>query len=312
MNKAIILSGLLCVAGCSSSPPSESRDDLAGTQSRLVASPMVEAARTMLETAVPEWDKTALARAPIPSSSGPQLEKPLEVASSLSRESFEYVETRPNGRAVYKNASRDVTVKVDPGRGYWKLIAPPPPPGTGATVFSLQDAEQETLRLYGEFGLPVEQGGAVIVTDIGRMTSDGARAVVARHVRIHREVNGLRVTGSRLMATYGLDGTPFRVEVRWPDFALKPADQLRDRDQVLSDLATFLGRLLERGQSMSEVLAELNYRFDENTREFEPVVSISPVRSEAQEEGPLETFEYSLIDGLPSTPDAIGEEAERE
>ena len=70
-------------------------------------------------------------------------------------------------------------------------------------------------------------------------------------VRDHDALNGLGVTGSRLMATYGLDGKPFRVEVRWPDFVLKTSAELRGRDRVLKDSAEFVGRLIDRGQSMS-------------------------------------------------------------
>lgn len=70
-------------------------------------------------------------------------------------------------------------------------------------------------------------------------------------VRDHDVLNGLGVTGSRLMATYGLDGKPFRVEVRWPDFVPKTSAELRGRDRVLKDFAEFVGRLIDRGQSMS-------------------------------------------------------------
>ena len=66
------------------------------------------------------------------------------------------------------------------------------------------------------------------------------------------------------------------------------------------NLRRVLGQKLDDGQKITSVLSELYYRFDEKSNLFKPVVAISPVRADEHIRGPVESLEYSLVDGLPS------------
>lgn len=253
-------------------------------------------ARSMVERSLPEWTPSAIVNTPSPSRAGPAFERPREMAQGLVSERLEYAESRMNGRDVYRDARGRVTVKADAGRGYWKMISPVPGAEARLGGFSLSDAEAAARQVFDAFALPPEEAGAVYARDIAVRFSEEEVVIDSRHVRIEPKVNGLRVPDSQLMVTYGLDGTPFRVEVRWPPFRLKPVSSLKPRAQAAEAIAQAVAQAMDAGRKVDKVVSQLVYDFDEEEKTFEPVVKVGLVGPEtATLRGPLE---YSLVSGL--------------
>lgn len=147
-----------------------------------------------------------------------------------------------------------------------------------------------------------EKSKGYISTGVGEadLGPDGIiseRTVTGRHVRIFREVNGIRVWGSRLMATYNLDGKPFRVEANWPPFNLsKKANDLLERDSAVKELAEKIVQEYLSLDNIKEMDSQLVYKYDKYNYVYEPVVFVS-IRPTNDENGP-HVIEYSLIEGL--------------
>lgn len=261
-----------------------------------VSTAALEEARARLEAAVPQWAEEKLTHVPAPSRSGPPFEHPTEVAQVLTSLPFEYVETRKNGREVFKNLQQAVTVKGDASRGYWGLLSGAPLSQAARGTFSLKEAEAATYDFFDRFNLPREEADAMVSSDMaGRASANEPAIVEARHVRIHRKINGARVFGSHLMVTYGLDGTPLGAEVCWPAFQLKESNGLRTRGQAVGDISQLVGTRMEAGRPVVSMTSEVAYEFDETERVFVPTLRVACHAARGVDR--TELIRYSLIDG---------------
>lgn len=290
---------ICCVVGCSTSSPSEPPTDCALSRQSVSSVPDAKSvAAGLVEAALPSWDVAVLANGAAPSRRGAAFDRPIELAQAVKGAplSFLPAETDDNN-ILYRNADRTVTVRTDRYRGFWSMVASVPEI-VGVTSFSLAHAAAATQKLFESFELPPEQAGAVVQTNVGVRSGDGSHRVVARHVRIHRKVNGYRVMGSHVMATFGLDGTPFRVVLSWPDFKPAPVGKLRSREQAASDLTELVATRLVGGQYLTDLHAELSYQAHTSDRILVPTLRLSFVDPSRPHEPEL--IEYSLAAGSES------------
>jgi hypothetical protein len=97
------------------------------------------------------------------------------------------------------------------------------------------------------------------------------------------------------MATFDLNGNPYRVEAKWPAFKLAKNAARFSRDDALDTLSVRLAEQTNHPSGVADVKVDLAYEPSANG-EFEPVVSMwtFPATSDAN---PALT-QYSLASGL--------------
>lgn len=196
MKPFVLVAIPLFVSGCMtrSSQVSEEKtnsieQELSGRISASAASQ--EQARKMLESSIPVWNWNVVLNNPNPSRKGPAFERPREIARLFSNDDFEYTETRKNGKDVFKNTSKSTIVKVSKAWGYWKMIGVKPNIEDDKETFSLEGAAEQTQSFFDRLELPREQIGGVVTTDVMVSYEPGTGSMaIARHVRIHRRING--------------------------------------------------------------------------------------------------------------------------
>lgn len=255
---------------------------------------------TQIVASLPQWsDDMFLATREIGSQPDDLFDGPsriLEVVNGPLDLSF--YESRANGNAVFVAKDRELLVKHNAGLGYWKMIAPHKEVSITAPI-SDEEAVGFALHAAAEIGLSEEEFGEVRAAGVASQVElpDGTLAeprVIARHVRLSREVNGLPVFGSTYMATYNLDGDPFRVEVRWPRFQLAAARRVEPRHITEVKLAALIENDAALVEEPTAVRSTLGYFFDETEGTFAPglTVEIDAQLGEATRE-----FHYSLVTG---------------
>lgn len=251
-----------------------------------------ERARAAIERALPEWDNG------INQLSGDQRSKfdpsaqdALKLAELVTKEKFAFSEVRKNGRTVYKNKSQDSVVKVNPRTGYWKYISPLHESSNGRHALSDEQAESDALKLFDKFDLPKEEIGRVRSAGIAGAARGGDAEIVARSVRVGREVNGVPVDESEFTVTYNPDGSVARSERRWPSVELDGAE-VATREEAVAQLTDALADDFASGDV--EAGASLHYFYDEETGLHEPFLRVR-VGAKGQD-SIIQTVDYSLKD----------------
>ena len=186
--------------------------------------------------------------------------------------SFDYFETRGNGRIVYKNATGE-TVKHDPRNGFWKYIGKENLKKDEARSLTNEEAREEVEEIFSSLDLPGK--GEVYVRGVG-VSDNGAESVegVGRLVRIHREINGAKVLGSRISAFYGIDGSLVSFEVSWPNFEIVEGCDILSRDAFIERLSTkdlsSFNTIADNGGIWSRVV----YAYNEKSGKHEPAIQV--------------------------------------
>jgi len=130
-------------------------------------------------------------------------------------------------------------------------------------------AHGQAIDSFRQLGLPEEEMGSIVSTGVGG-TGNGAPEVIARYVRINRKIGNLRVRGSYFMATYNLDGTPFRIKYRWPEFKLDEKKGVKNRKEAIAELAETISQDFDE----AEIESELVYRYDMSSSIFTPNIRV--------------------------------------
>jgi len=227
----------------------------------------------------------------------------LNLAQYLTSTELVHESVTYSGKNIYKDVGNREMIMYDSSVGFWKYISPPPVDYQEVeTTFSDEDALIATEELFEQFGLPLNEKAGHTATAVGEsdMGSDGivsqAREI-ARHVRLYREVNGLRVWGSKMMATYTLDGRVFRIGVDWPPFkVVSNIDKAVDRETAIKDLAKTLGDSYTDVSQILEMKAQIVYLLDKNVRAYDPTVLVH-IRPTNEENG-ISIYRYSLTRGM--------------
>jgi hypothetical protein len=251
-------------------------------------------AHAVLSEKVPQWDAARLVQLPASAHAGPDLSQPRALASAFTREPTSFVERRANGRDVFKNAAGTTTVKVKADAGIWKLLTERRNRGPGDRPLDAAAALTDANRKFQLLSLPADQRDFVVNTEMMTQTSEGTQEVYARHVRIHRTINGLRVRDSQFMVTYDLTGYAYRIESEWPAFRLAPGAQLRSRADALDEISNLLATRFTNGANLGEVHANLSYHPVEDGT-FEPVVSVAVFPADGV--GSPDVVDFSLVRG---------------
>jgi hypothetical protein len=231
----------------------------------------------MLNVGLPIWD-ASINKAPFDVQEVAFMDNPWNIAPLVSESSFTFKELRSNGRVVYQGDR--CIYKYNPETGYWKFISEPTLfDGSLKNPLTDEEAKKRAEALFDELGLPESEKGEVFAAGIGGagMGPSGETAPIraeARHVRIYRRINDMRVLDSHLMMTYNLDGTVARMEVRWPSFRLEEEMEPLDRDSVISDLAQEIAERFGNTEDIKEINARAVYWYDEENDLFEPTLML--------------------------------------
>ena len=152
----------------------------------------------------------------------------LDTARIFNDENLVLSEKRSNSFVVYRNSDDTKILKYSDQHGYWKFVTrfdSSASKNLAYPALSDEDAHEKTEELFRDLTLPEQEKGDYVAVGIGEAgaTEDGdliPPKVIARHVRIFRKVNNIRVLDSHLMATYDLSGKPFRIKLVRPKINL--------------------------------------------------------------------------------------------
>jgi len=261
----------------------------------------------ILDSALPQWDKSTINAVPEEAVSSSFLEKgATSLLTAVNSKDMAFREQSKNGNSVYSSDDESAALKVNPKKGYWKFVKSAPNNDSVPASEKLTDEQALTKAeaLFATFGLPEAERGDYIAVGVGGadMGPDGVMGkpfTEARHVRLFREINGLRVSDSHLMATYSLDGDLFRAEVRWPVFKTDETAELISRQKIISDVAVELAKENPDPKQLDELRSALEYRFDEETGLFEPTLFVYKMKDDAPSP---HAIRYSLTKGLWTPP----------
>jgi len=305
-SKTLIAVAILTLAAFGTNACSETAESATtkiSIASRIAAGDDVKTAfEEALQDAVPKWDAAVVESVPQEAAKSSVItETPLDLLPLVSDVQLSYVGKAKSGKEIYSNASGNAALKIEAAIGYWKFVTPPIPAEVADSDKLTDDGALGLAdSLFAQLGLPEAERGDYVAVGVGEadMGPDGMAGkahATARHVRLFREINGLRVWGSHLMATYDLTGKLFRLELRWPTFKLPENVELIDREQAISEIAAKLAEESPAPEESLEVRTELMYAFDEEAAVFSPTLFIYRfVKGE-----PLPSVrKYSLVDGL--------------
>lgn len=200
-----------------------------------------------------------------------------DLAKSKRDGAFEFSALRNNGKTVYKNHSGE-TVKYDLSRGYWEFIGRETvTPAGSAAALSNERAEARTLELLRSIGLDEQEFGSIITTGVGTSSETqipvGAATAIARHTGVSRQLGGVRVLDSRAAITYGLDGEPINLEIRWPDFAIASGCEILTREEAMERVARSLSRDAVDFEAAS-IRSQIVYDYDRAMRLHHPALHL--------------------------------------
>lgn len=199
------------------------------------------------------------------------------LAKAVTDDSFAFNEIRANGKAVYKNESQE-TIKYDEGLGYWEFIGKEQSKYDNVqTPMTDQAAKEKTELVLNSLGIDLGEVGKIYVTGIGVSTEEdalvGKATAVARHVRIYRQINSVPVLDSQVLATYGLDGEPINIEVRWPNFKVNSDCVVKTRGEVIDQLVDSAYSSLS-SLKYDSIQSKIAYAFSRQENLHTPVLHI--------------------------------------
>jgi hypothetical protein len=228
----------------------------------------------LLRKKLATWNVSALLREPA-ESTGFARDDALSTLCEISGKetaSYDYFETRKNERIVYKNTTGE-TVKHDPRKGFWKYIGKENSKKDEARSLTNEEAKVEVEEIFSSLGLSGK--GDVYVRGVG-ISDNGAESVeaVGRLVRIHREINGAKVLGSRISAFYGADGALVSFEVSWPDFDVIEGCNILSRDAFIERLSTEDLRAFNTIADNGDIWSRMVYAYNEKSGKHEPAIQI--------------------------------------
>ena len=195
--------------------------------------------------------------------------EPFVAISTDSIDGYEFTELRENGRTVYKDGIK--TIKYNKNKGFWKYM------GIEKDVSDIPldsqisngDATKLAEEFFEKLALPEEEKGSIYSRGIGISTEEDAEnqtgKVIARHAQIHRKINGYKVYRSRLLAIFNMDEELIQVEVRWPDFKLKPNCTICTEDELADIYSDNPDAIFGNIDNVVELHSEIVYLFDEDT-----------------------------------------------
>ena len=253
---------------------------------------------------VPDWSST-IASVPKDISVNPffKEDEMQRLTSLVSKSTLIFQKNTVTGKSIYSSADKTEAIMVREETGFWKYVTPPPEKVMDPADFSDGEALTATNQLFDAFSLPAfEKSTDYVATGVAetmKLPGKGVASpkVVARHVRLFRRINGIRVWDSRFMATYSMDGRLFRIEANWPPFKLsEKIDNLISRDKAVADLGVTAVKQYGKLENIEELTSELVYKYDEENLVYEPVVFLF-VRPTYEADGPA-VFEYSLVNGF--------------
>lgn len=315
----------LAVCACTSAPSATDADDAQQDATvGAVSSEQTDSAAALVDQrladAVPSWDPATVARA-VDRPWTLRSDQGMQMAAALFDRTLSFDQRLPSGRLFYTDAERTAGLQLDELRGFFKFTRHMPasteqPPAKteqagapGATSeqgaqevsFSSENAKAALMSLVLQFGVPQSELDTPYDADFAQSPDGKTTELFAHHVRVERKVNGIKVDGSRVMATFTLSGTPFRVECNWHPFVLT-GGEVRTRARVLEDLNQQLAADL-KNPTTSAIEAELRYVLQPNG-EFEPVLAVWFWTDEARLQAPV-LRRYSLIRGLLSESEGV-------
>jgi len=263
----------------------------------------VEQFTKLLDSQIPNWDNNILSIPPnVSQESFFKSKDPTSLAAGMSKNSMKFSRETLSGKTVLTTDDKQEAIMVREETGFWKYITPPPTIKKTSVHFSDEEALKKTRALFSSFKMPDRETVGYVATGVGEAALGPDRVlskpkVSARHVRLFREVNGIRVFGSRLMVTYALDGTPFRVEASWPPFKLtQKASKPIARGNAINDLSQTLAEMYSTIDDVKEIKTQMVYLYDEDDLTFDPTILVQ-IRPTNPENG-VATIEYSLTSGL--------------
>lgn len=205
------------------------------------------------------------------------------------------------GRETYFNHTERIGIKYSGEGGYYKYVTPPlsDEETIPASNYSDADAIADAEMLWNGLELPEEERDAVFATGIGvaDIGPDGEKSdgrAIARHVRMTREINGIRAIDSDFSCEYMLNGRLIYFRVRWPAFRLQVNEGIATADEAREAIAKRLcdsnldSKIIKNGHS------EVVYRYRENGY-HEPVLEVTFDNAEGET---AVFYEYSLLSGF--------------
>lgn len=252
----------------------------------------------LLEGRIPFWD-SYINSVPFDVKQDTFLSNPQDIVELVSQKQFDYQGLIENGSVVYadKESMYKSMYKYHPEKGFWKFVSEPKSNIDGVEgTFTKNQAEAHAEQIFHSLGLPESERGSVKNVNVGGAGRKTSIRADARHVRIHRKINGIRVMDSHLMMTYEMDGTPFRMEVRWPIFALDESKQLISRTHAIGDLKEEILTRYGKAESISNILTRMYYWYNEDSRLFEPTVIVGIVYDDGYVSPSV--IKYSLVRGI--------------
>jgi len=238
----------------------------------------------ILDDNLVQWAGAQLRNKPA-NSTGFRMSDPLEVfqiATQKPRDFMSYVETRANGREVYRDNNGN-TVKRRTQNGYWKYISRTQKTNwgmdLGSAMLSDEQARSKLVDIFDKLGLQKDEMGQVFSTGIGVSTEEDIKTqtgtVVGRYIEIQRQINGVLDFDSKVAATYELDGNLTSLEVRWPEFRLPEGCAIWDRDGFIAKVSSEMPELFADVNEGRGVASRTVYVFDEDAGVHVPSLQFS-------------------------------------
>lgn len=272
---------------------------------RELTSDTVDVFGKLLNEKIPQWDEEIISSVPknVSEESFFKSTDTLNLAGHIATRELHLQRRLPSGKTLYKDSGNKEMVLSNPEIGFWKFISPQPAGSENIkSTFSEADALSATESLFEQFKLPANEKFGYIATSVGEadMGPDGivskAKAT-ARHARLYREVNGIRVWGSKIMATYTLDGKAFRLGIKWPPFNLSSSiSKIQSREIAVNAITKKMGEMYKSQDLISDVETQLVYMFNEDDLTFDPTILVQ-ITPENPQNG-LGVIRYSLTEGL--------------
>ncbi len=229
---------------------------------------------------------------------------PMALASMVSNKQFSFDREFDKNSTVYRSEDKHSAMIHADGLSTWKLFMPLEPTNGKSKGLTDQEALDLTEDIFVKFKLPEDELGETLSVGVGETLAgpDGKiihSKIIARHVKLLREVNDIEVAGSVLMATYNLDGKLFRTKVSWPVFKLQEGAKVHDRDTVIDAISNELASEQNKNRNLQEIQSNLVYSYDSKNKVFEPALNVlASYEDDGVSFNQPKEINYSLINGI--------------